>query len=291
MTQSIQRRDFSVAVLSICSLSQAAQAQAVAARESGSLEMGLLPNISARVLMSQYQSLREYLARALQQQVQLSTASDWIEFYRRLARLEYDLVATAPHMARLAQLDHRWQPMLQVQPDIRGVLVFAASRPIAAVAELRGRALVMSNPQSLVALRGLRWLADNGLQPDRDFRIVHTSTDDSVGNLVLRGDAVAAMLSAGELHAIPESTRRQLHTLTVFAEVPGLVIAAGPQVGAARLRQLRSHLLAFVAPGSREGAAFLAATGFTGMRDIPSGLMESMDVYVDRTRGMMARAS
>lgn len=284
MTLSIQRRGFSVAALSSCFLPYMVMAQGQAP-----LEMGLLPNISARTLMSQYQPLREYLAHTLQRPVHLSTAPDWTVFHSRVAAIEYDLVATAPHMARLAQLDHGWMPLLQMLPDVKALLVFAAARPMAAVTDLRGKTLVVSNPLSLVALRGLRWLADNGLQRDKDFKTISIPTDDSVGSLLGRGDALAAVVSAGEFRAIPDVLRDQLQVLTVFAEVPGFMIVACPRIGADQARLIKSSLLEFGSSNSGEGAAFLAVTGLTGLREIPPGVLASMDAYVSLTRDLLAR--
>ena len=286
MTHTIQRRGFSAAVLSGCLMPEAALAQAMAP-----LEMGLLPNVSARTLLSQYQPLREYLARVLQRPVHLSTASDWSMFHQRMASTEYDLVATAPHMARLAQLDHGWQPVVQMLPDVQCLLVFAAARPIASVAELRGKTVVLANPQSLVAMHGMGWLATRGLRSGQDFGFVLTPTDDSAGNVLLRGDATAALISAGELRSMPEAVREQLRTLTAFAEVPGFMILASPRIDAAMLRQIRHHLLAFADASPSEAAAFMRATGFTGLREIAPGVLRSMDVYVQATREKLVKAS
>lgn len=251
------------------------------------LELGVLPNISPRVLLAQYEPMRKYLARELQATVQVSTAPGWNAFHARTVALEYDLVVTAAHLARLAQLDKGFVPLVSYAPPIKGLLVVAKARPIAAVSELKGGTLVLSNPQSLVTFRGMNWLDENGLQRDRDFRTISTPTDDSVGSVVLRGDAVAAMISGGEFLAIPEAIRQQLQLLTVFAEVPGFVALASPRLAGPRADALKAHLLAF-ANGSEEGKAFFASTGFVAMREVAPGLMESMDTYVAATRRMLS---
>ena len=286
MTQSIQRRDFSVAVLSGCWMPLAVVAQAMAP-----LEIGLLPNISVRTLLSQYQPLRDYLARVLHRPVHLSTAPDWSVFHQRMASTEYDLVATAPHMARLAQLDHGWQPVVQMLPDVKCLLVFAAARPIQAVAELRGKTLVLSNPQSLVVMTGLAWLTTMDLRGGQDFGLARTPTDDSAGSVLLRGDATAALMSASELKSMPEAVRDQLRILITFAEMPGFMILASPRVDAAMLSQIKQQLLAFGDADSSEAADFMRATGFTGMREIAPGVLQSMDVYINATREKLVKAS
>lgn len=284
MTEPVRRREFSVAVLTSGLVPDAARAQAAVP-----LEMGLLPNISARILLNQYQPLRDFLTRTLQRPVLLSTAPDWATFHHRVAAIEYDLVVTAPHLARLAQLEHGWSPLLQWRPDAKGLVVYAAARPMASIADLRGKSLVLSNPVSLVALQGLHWLADKGLRREQDFSVIHIPTDDSVGNVLLRGDAMAAMLSGTEFRAIADEQRRQLQVLTEFADLPGLMMMVCPRVVPEQARLIKAQLLAFAQARSADSAAFLAATGFNGVREVPPSVLESMDTYMKVTREMLGK--
>ena len=251
------------------------------------LEMGLLPNVSARLLLARYQPLRDYLARVSNHRVQISAAPNWNVFHQRSLALVYDLVVTAPNLARLAQLDAGYTPVVSYAPPMKGLLVFASARPMQSLGQLRGQSLALSNPQSLVALRGMQWLAENGLQRDRDFKTVSTPADDSVGSVLIRGDAIAAMLSGGEYRVIPETMRSQLQVLLSFADVPGFVLMASPRLGAAQARSIQEHLLAFAA-ASDEGKAFFTSTGFTAMTEPAPGLMQSLHAYVAATRQLMA---
>jgi phosphonate transport system substrate-binding protein len=282
MKDSMRRRSVCMALLSGSVWPLLARAESTVP-----LEIGLLPNISARVLLAQYQPVREYLVRELLRPVQVSTAPSWAVFHQRTLGLEYDLVVTAANLARLAQIDRGYVPLLSYSPRIKGLLVHASARPIKNVAELSGQTLVLSNPQSLVALRGLQWLAESGLVRDRDFRTINTPTDDSVGSVVVRGDAIAALVSGGEFRAIPDAVKAQLQILTTFAEVPGFIVMASPRVAAADAAALKALLLKF-AGGSEEGKAFFAATGFTGMQEPAAGLMESLDPYVEATRKVLS---
>lgn len=285
MTRSIPRRDFSLALLSI-----GLSATAASAPTQRPLEVGLLPNVSVRTLMAQYQPLREHLQRSLQRAVQLSTAPDWSGFYRRALALEYDVMVTAIHVGRLAQLDRNYRPLVQLIPDIDCILACAHARPLASVSALRGKTLVLSNPQSLVTVQGLHWLAGQGLRQGRDFSIVRTSTDDSVGSVLVRGDAAAALVSGGEMRAIAQPVRGQLRVMNRFARVPGFIVMASPRLPADEVRAIRAALLGFDAH-SDEGRLFLARTGLHGIRAMPAGLMETMDPLVAQTRGLLAAAS
>ena len=280
-----RRRTLILAALSSGALAPRAWAQAAAP-----LEIGVLPNISARALMAQYQPMREYLERELQRPVQVSTAPNWVAFHQRTMAREYDVVITASHAARLAQLERGYVPLLVYVPGIKGMIAFASSHPIKDIADLRGQTLALSNPQSLISLRGLQWLAENGLQKDRDFQTINTPTDDSVGSVVVRGDAIAAMLSGGEFRAIPEAVKTQLQILTTFAEVPGFVVMASPKLGPSDAQAIKALLLQF-ANSSGDAKPGFGATGFSGIRELPAGLMESMDPFAAATRKLLSPPS
>lgn len=123
-------------------------------------------------------------------------------------------MVTAANLARLAQPARGYAPLLSYAPSIKGMVVCVSGKPIRTVAELRGQTLALSNPQSLVTLRDMQWPADNGLQRERDFKTVNTPTDDSVGSVVVRGDAIAAMFSGGEYRAIPDAVKPQFQILS-----------------------------------------------------------------------------
>jgi phosphonate transport system substrate-binding protein len=286
MAGPLSRREAVRALLAASMLAEAASAQP----ERPALELGVLPNISARLLLTHYQPMREYLARELRRPVQVSTAPGFASFHQRTLSLDYELVVTAANLARLAQIDRGFRPLLVYTPDIRGLIVCASARPLKEPADLQGQTLVLSNPQSLVTVRGMQWLAERGLQRGRDFQTVNTPTDDSVGNVLLRGDAAAAMLSGGEFRAIAPPVRERLQVMLTFAEVPGFVVMASPKVPAPEAAALKELLLQFV-QRSEEGKTFLAATGFSGMRELPVGLMESLDNALEATRQQLFAAN
>lgn len=280
-TPSPGRRSAALALLAAC------LPRLAGASDAQGLEIGVLPNISARVLLAQYQPMRTSLERSLRRTVQLSTAPSWSAFHARTLALEYDLVITASHLARVAELERGLVPLLTYEPMIKGMIICAKARPLKNVAGLQGGTLALSNRQSLVTLRGYQWLAGQGLTRHRDFATINTPTDDSVGNVVLQGDAIAAMLSGGEYRAIPDALKEQLQVVTTFAEVPGFVMLASARLGATRSAELKQALLHF-AEATPEGAAFFAATGFSAIRELPAGLMASMDQYVSLTKAVLA---
>lgn len=256
-------------------------AQTASPAPSGTLTLGVLPNISARVLLTHYQPVREYLQQALGRPVEVVTANDFRSFAHATRDGQYDAIVTAPNLGRVAQVDSRWVPIAQYEPGIPALLVGAANRD-GALAQLRGKSLALANPQSLVALVGLRWLAGQGLQQGRDFQVVRTPNDDSLGPLIVNGEAPFAIMSMGEFRAKPEALRQSLRIVTEIAKVPGFMLMANPAMAAADRQKLAEALWAM--PSTESGRRFFSLSGFTNVRRVDEREIATLDAYVDSTR-------
>lgn len=252
------------------------------AEPPSALTVGVLPNVSARVIVANYQPLRAYLGREFGRPVEIATANGFRGFHESTLRGDYDLVVTAANLGRIAQLDARWEPVAIYEPTIPAVLVTAADASDGAPSRLRGKVLALSNPQSLVALRGLQWLQEQGLAAGRDFRIVHAPNEDSLGALIRSGEAPMAIMSGGEFRQIGEPVRKTLRIAAEIGRVPGFWVMANPRLSADERRQLAASLLAF--PESGEGKAFLKATGFQNIRALSATEQAALDPFVTATR-------
>jgi len=267
-------------------LFRTAAAQSTEARPA--LQLGVLPNVSARAIITNYQPIRVLLERELARPVEVVTAPDFKTFFDRTQAGTYDLVITAAHFARLAQTDAGYLPIGTYQPNIRGLLVMAKERPVKSIDELRGRTLAMANPQSLVAMRGMHWLRERGLNAGADFQPVKAANEDSLGQMVLRGETVLAMLSSVEYRQVPEAHRNGLEIFATFAEVPSFVWLAHRRTARAEVALLRTRLVTLAA--TEEGKKFFAATGIQGWREIAEAELAALEPQMAETRRLMGVA-
>jgi phosphonate transport system substrate-binding protein len=247
-------------------------------------QVGVLPNISARIILANYLPFREFLERELKQPVAISTAPDFVTFHQRTVAGDYDLAITAANLGRLAELDHGLKVLAIYDPAIPGLLVMHRDRPVKDIAELKGRVLAFANPQSLVALRGLQWLREQGLVAGVDFRTAHARTEDSLAQL-LSQDAPLAMMSMGEFRAIREEIRNSLQVFREFARVPGFLLLAGPRLAERDVETLRAALLRLMA--SDEGRRFASLAGVQQIRPPLPAELKSLDAFLDETRAQV----
>lgn len=249
------------------------------------LQLGILPHVSARMLLVNYQPLRSHLARQLERPVEVVTAPGFPEFHARSIEGRYDVLLTAANLGRVAELDGRLVPISILEPSIPGLLAMLQDRPVTSVDALRGRTLAMANPASLVALKGLAWLRGRGVEAGKDFRIAHAANEDSLGQLLNSGEAPLAMMSAGEFRAVPDALRARLAVFTEFVRVPGFMTMHRPGLSADDAGQVRAALAGFMA--SEDGVTFTRLTGNHALRAIRADDLEVLADVLDETQRLL----
>ena len=255
-----------------------AQAQKV----EPSFTIGVLPNISARLILASYQPMREYFERELRRGVDIATAADFRQFTERTLRGDYQLIVTAPNLGRVVQLEASWDPLAMYEPRIPALLVALADNPDSSPVQLRGKALALANPQSLVALAGMQWLRGQGLQEGSDYRITLAANDDSLGAVLRSGEAPLAIMSGGEFRAKPESVRKLLRVVGEITQLPGFLVMANPRLPESEKQRLKALILAF--PQTEEGRRFFGLSGFSNIRPVLESELKGLDPYVEQTR-------
>ena len=257
-------------------------APAAAQQSTTHFRIGVLPNVSARLILTSYQPMREYFERELKRGVDIATAPDFRAFAENTRRGDDQLIVTAANLGRLAQVDSNWHPLAIYDPKITAILVALADNPNASITQLRGKSLALANPQSLVALAGLEWLSGQGLRHGADFKTVTAANDDSLGAVLRTGEAPLAIMSMGEFRAKPEAMRNTLRIVTEIAKLPGFLVMASPELPAADRQRLKTLILAF--PQTEEGKKFFVLSGFTHIREVAEPELKTLDAFNDVTR-------
>ena len=245
-------------------------------------QVGVLPNLSPRVLLTNYRPLRDHLSAALGMPVEIATAPDFRTFQARTVAGEYDLVVTAANLGRIAQQDAGLTLIAGFEPAIPALLVTLKAAPAASIEALRGKALAVSNPQSMLVLVGKNWLRQRGLSAGTDYEVVWTRNEDSLAQVLTSGSAPLAMMSAGELRAIRPEIGERLSVMEEFARLPNFLLLQGRAMPAERAAVLRAALMAF--PATDLGREFTTLTGVRAISPVPEKDLETIDSVTAETR-------
>ena len=246
------------------------------------LIVGVLPTLSPRVLLNNYQPFRTYLEQTLKRPVELVTATDFATFHKSTMAGDYDLVVTAAHLGRLAQTEGGYIPLATFTAANRAMLVTPRSAPLKSVRDLRGQAIATLDRFALITSQAVVWLDTQGLREGTDYRLLETSSHNSSAYSALSGESVLAIISPAGWGQMPTNIRDGLQVFASLPAIPGLMLLANPRL-AREVPRLKSALLAF-SPDLPEGKQFFEATRYQGIREITPEDMKSLDPYTQYLR-------
>lgn len=252
------------------------------------LSFGLMPYLSTRTLLANYQPLAAALETALKQPVQLSSAPDFDTFVKRVLDGEYDIVLLAPHYARLAITGYGYTPLLLHKAPIRGVLVSSRAQPLSAFNDLRGENIAIVDRSALLVIAGAITLAENGLTEGSDYHFVETVSHSSALHNATSGKARAALISYSTLVLAAPELQRDALLWRDIASIPGQFYIAHSRVPAARQQAIKAALLAF--EKTTEGQQFFEKTKHGGFRAPNAEDYLLLDKMMPETRRQLGNA-
>lgn len=269
------------AVLMLCwALAQGASAPAPApARPPAPLRVGVLPYLSPRTLLLQYAPLRLYLQQQLRCEVEVRTAPDLARFLSRTHQHGYDVVLTAPHFARLAQLEHGFLPLTAVRADFYALVLVPRESPAVNLRDLRGQALHLPHRLSFVSLKVEDFLAQRGVDTRYDLRAYYYSTDNNAVLALANSRNGAAAAQRAVFDSMPGEIRDGLRILGSTQSALSLIVLADPQLAPARLRDLTAALERF--PYTEAGLQFFQ-TSHSEFVPADAATMAQLDAFQER---------
>lgn len=235
------------------------------AHETRALQVGLLPIWTTRVLIKNYQPLKAHLEQELKQPVELITAPDFKTFHTNTLKGEYDLIITAAHLGRLAQLEASFTPLTRYNAPHRTLLIVAKDQPLKSIQELKGKTLAGIDPITLAMNDTITWLSAQGLHAGTDYTLLETPTPISAAHSVHNHQSILAISSPQGMKQLPENMKANIEIFASLPELPSLLWLAHPRMKA-DISRFKAALLAFT-PQTENGAIFYETTGYMGMRE------------------------
>lgn len=242
------------------------------------LLIGIVPTLSPRVLLNNYQPFRLYLEQTLKRPVEMVTATDFTAFHKSTMAGDYDVVVTAAHLGRLAQTEGHYLPLATYKSLNRAMLITSRSTPLKTIQELKGQTVATLDRSALIASQTMVWLQEQALQVGRDYRLLETASHNSAAYSVLSGESALAIIAPAGWKQMPANIQEGLQVFATLPPVPALIWLANPRM-AREVPRLKSALLAF-SPSMAEAKQFFDITGYKDMREISLDEMKSLAPYI-----------
>lgn len=277
---------FNYVLLSFIALS-AGPAYAADSPSGKVLNVGVVPYLSARALVTSYEPIRLYLEQALGMPVKIYTAPGFKPFYLNARQGDYDLVITAAHFARLLQKEQNFIPLVRYAGGNRCMIMTALSSPIKAMPDLKGIIIALPDHLSLASIGCMTHLRENNLQPGKHFQLLEVPSFASAILAVQKGDAAAAVSAPAALAQMPRELSESVRPVVSTDELFNLIYLAHPRLDKKFTHRLNQELLKF-GNDTSEGKHFFAGTGFGKFIPVTAKDMNTLDRYVADTKRLLS---
>lgn len=260
-------------------------------RAARGIEVAIVPFLPPRTLVGNYQPMRAHLEQSLREPVTIITAPDYLTFFERTARRNYQIVVTLAHAAWLAHTDAGYQPILRPVGLTYPVTVVARDSPWTKLKDLRGRALALPDSLAVISAQAMEMLRQGGFDPGRDFSLRHYPTHSAAINHVVTGEAAAAVVSNRALQQMAAETRAVVRVIDSWERgaAPGVVWLADPALPRERAEQIAAAVLAFT-ESSAEGRALMQQWGYGGLARASPDDLRALAPYGQWLRTEIIRA-
>lgn len=242
-----------------------------------SLRFGVLPRQAPVKLAEIFVPLARYLSEEAGIAVEFETAPNFSIFQERLNIGEYDLAHTSPTQYIQAHRKAKYKVIARYDELLTSLIVVRKDSGIKQIKDLRGRSLVLGEPQALTANLMPRWyLKKHGINPERDMRVkIVGGTLEALVLAVHSRDADASGVAPSVFRTVGDELRRDI---MVLAETDGLASGAfvlHPRITTPIIEKLRTALVGL--DRSERGRAILKGIGYRR-------LVESIDSDYDQVR-------
>ena len=245
------------------------------------LRVGIIPYLTPNVLMNLFQPLRLHLEKNLGRPVELYTAPDVRSFARRTLKPDFDIIITAAHQARLAQLEGGYLPLARFSGPLHAAVVVSRKSPLNHLKDLRGRRIAITDRSILVNIAMTKVFSDQGLS-DKDFDYAPANSQNTAIISVAHGESDAAIIAHFTLNQSPEDQRKAVRVIYRSEVLPNVTLLASSKLDDSMRDQIRASLLSL--PRTGDGAEFLEKSRFGGILEANESFMKTLDPYLKETR-------
>jgi len=247
------------------------------ASEKPSLTLGVFPYVTPVQLAAFHAPLKDYLAKNLGRPVTLVTAPDFNSFVDRTRDGQYDILFTAPHLGRLAEIRDGYKGMAQTSHTVQGFFLVPRNSDIHTIKDLKGKTVMIAQKVSIVYQMAEHTLRENGLVPGESVTIVETRTHNNAIHAPLRGEADASVTGKLLWHVLDDAQKAQLQVIGTTEEAPGFLVMAHPRLARQDIEKIQKLLLDFHrVPGSE---SYFTTNGYDKFQAVDDRAMKRLDPY------------
>jgi len=247
----MNRRNF-LGGIATAAVSVAFASDRALAQNPAKLRVALLPDENAATLIQNAQPLKAYLEKTLKKTIELVVTTDYSSMIEAMRFGRIEIAYFGPFSYVLAKskapdIEPFAVGIERGQPFYNSIIISQAGGPVKALADIKGKNFGYGDQASTSShLMPRAFLLRNGLEGNKDYRVVHLGTHDAVARAVQNGQVHAGALSK----AIFENliTRKtidsaKIHTVAITPPIPNYPMVMQGKLDPALKNAIRSAFL------------------------------------------------
>lgn len=245
------------------------------------LQLGVIPYLSTRSLVSFYEPVQKALERRLGRRIELATAPDYPTFHQRTLNREYDILITNPVFGRIAQKEAGYEPIARAATNLTPVIIVPQRSAIAKPGDLSGVTIAITEKTATITQIGQDYLRRHNV---RDVKYVVTRSHPNSVAFLERGEADAAIssLTALKQTGAPAGSAQIRVLVEVGSAVPPILYMLASGKSGLSAAALREALLEFAR--SEAGQRYIDALGHKGIIPAQAQEMAALDPYAEELK-------
>lgn len=241
-----------------------------------SIRLGLFPYVNPEKLIEHHKSFVEHLEASAGVSIQILTTSDYQTFLQRTRNNEFDIILTAPHFGRLAEVESGYQRIAMTQHNVQGVYLVKSDSRIQSLSELKGKRLTIAAPSSIIyRLAELQLRDEYSLVDGKNIEITSIGNHNNAIYAVIKGESEVAVTGINLYRGIVKMRGPIVRDIGKTKKLPGFMFMANNKVSAKLVQRLKKSTLEF--SSTEAGKSYV----FQGYKPITDNIMTMLDAYTE----------
>lgn len=237
------------------------------------LTMGIFPYASTSKLVAHHKNIKKHLNSSDVYQISLVTASDVPTYISNVKSFKYDLVYSAPHLARYLEKKYGYQPVAMTTHQIRGVFITQKKSTIVRIEDLKNKTISIAPEKTILHQAALHKFNKNNLINGKNIHINVVNTHNNAIFNVVNGTSDAAVTGIKLWKKLSQRHKKELREFALTKPTTGFIVLAKPDISKEIIKDLEQSFLSF--NKTPAGKTYL----FKGFTAITEEAMKSLDFY------------
>ena len=251
---------------------------------SNKITFGFLPYFSASKLIELHSPIVDYIQKEIGQEISMVSAPNFKEFQKRTKDGGYDLVYTAPHMARLAELESNYQWVYMSTHRGRPIFLARQNSEVSTLKDLKNKKISLPPIKAINHHVALKALKEFELFDNKNVIVVVTPSHSSALLSLLNEQVAVAVMGNAPWNTYKKEYQDRVKVISTSADFPGFIVMANPNLPKSIINKIKTAAINFTK--TKAGKMYLQETGLKGLAPINKITMEELDPYVEAIFGI-----